>query len=190
MSHFRLIARRYDVEPLKAQLANHPELWNANAYRQTGEGSPHGAMRDIWIRYRAIEELTSPEAYKEPHLPVWYPAYYALPALAPLLKDIMRRVEGEMLCGVLITKIPPGAGIGIHTDEGWHVDYTDKLYLSLQSEPGAKFGCMAEPAEILEPKQGELWLFDNRKPHWVKNDSYCDRITLIVCVRTAMFGRA
>jgi hypothetical protein len=76
-------------------------------------------------------------------------------------------------------------------DEGWHVEYYEKLYLSLRSAPGAEFWCEGSDGfhEKLEPRPGEVWLFDNRKPHWVINHSGYDRVTLIVCVRTRKFGR-
>ena len=190
MIHFTRIAEGVDVEPLKAELAAHPELWNQHGYRKAVDGSPHATMADIWVRYRALDELTSPAAYKEPHIPVWYPAADALPSVRRIIYGLMAHVDGEMLCGVLITRIPPGAGIALHTDDGWHVDYTEKFYVSVQSAPGSVFGCTTEGGtECIEPNPGDIWLFDNRKPHFVQNDSPIDRITLIACIRTALFGR-
>lgn len=145
-------------------------------------------MSDIWVRYNRPDRLNpeDPRAFNNEHVPVWYPAWKKLPALRPIIFDLMATVEGEMLCGVLITRIPPGEGIAPHVDAGWHVEYTEKFYLSLKSSPGADFVC---DGERLNPKPGEMWLFDNRKNHWVENDSTEDRITLIVCIRTEMFGR-
>ncbi len=77
----------------------------------------------------------------------------------------MRKVEGEVLGGILITRIPAGAKVGWHVDKSWAVSYHEKFYLSLQSEPGAQF---LATDEVLEPKPGTVWLFDNRKPHAVK----------------------
>lgn len=176
---------------MQAELNAHPALWNQNPYRKIVKDSPHAAMTDIWLRYRPLNELTTPAAYREPHLPVWYPAADVLPSVKPILFGLMAHVDGEMLCGVLITRIPPGAGIDLHADDGWHVDYTEKFYLSVQSAPGARFCCETEEgSECIEPKTGEIWLFDNRKPHCVRNDSPVDRITLIACIRTSLFGRA
>ena len=186
MKHFDLISRNVDVAPLMAQLDAHPELWDARPERRTAEGTPHAGMRDIWVRYNAIEKLGP--AFNDEHVPVWYPAWEALPALRPIVMGLMAKVEGEMLGGVLITKIPPGAKIDKHVDLGWHVDYYQKFYVSLQSAPGAMFGCesgeVEYPTEYIEPKTGEVWLFDNHTPHWVENNSTIDRITLIVCIRT------
>ena len=87
-----------------------------------------------------------------------------------------------MLGGVLITRIPPGMGIDPHTDHGWHVEYYDKFYLSLKSAPGATFH---RADEVINPKPGDLYHFDNRLEHSVRNDSNQDRITLITCIRRA-----
>ena len=166
-----------DVEPLAAQIEAHPELWNTQGYRKTME--PHAQMSDIWVRYNQIERLGP--AFNDEHVPMWYPAWKELPALRDIIFRLMADVDGEMLGGVLITRIPAGCEIRPHIDRGWHVDYYDKFYVQLKSEPGADFCC---GDEVLNPKPGEVWRFDNRDLHWVINNSPGDRMTLIVCIRT------
>ncbi len=182
-----------DVEPLVRQLDQNPALWDAIDRRRVAEGTPHGGMKDIWVRYndhRPFAERGNWTGFNDAHVPIWYPAWDALPALRPIIFGLMAAVEAEMLCGVLITRIPPGEGIKRHTDDSWHVRYTDKLYVCVKSEPGAVFGAEDESgAEELAPVPGEVHLFDNRLPHWARNESSGDRVTLIVCVRTEMFGR-
>jgi hypothetical protein len=192
LRHFTRVMDGVDVGPIRKQLEQHPELWDANKSRKDGEGSPHTRMSDIWVRYNSPDRFdpANPRAFNNEHVPVWYPAYAKLPALKQIIFDLMALVDGEMLCGVLITRIPPGGGIAPHVDEGWHVEFTEKFYLSINSAPGADFVCEhGGEAERLNPKPGEIWLFDNRKRHWVENNSAEDRITLIVCIRTALFGR-
>lgn len=188
MQHFQFIGN-FDVAELHAQLAAHPELWDRHSVRKTAPGTPHSRMSDIWVRYNdvALAELTGDySAFNDKHIPVWYEAYEALPALKPIIFDLMARVQGEMLGGVLITRVPPGKTIEPHTDSSWHVDYFEKFYVSIQSAPGAVFGCYHDGVdELLEPKASECWLFDNHKIHWVQNDSGIDRITLIICIRRA-----
>lgn len=179
MKYFQKVAD-LDVMPLLEQLDARPELWGANPWRKTMPGGPHREMTDIWIRYNSPDRIGKP-GFTAEHDSVWYPAYGRLPALRGLIFPLMGMVEGERLGGVLITKIPPGAGIATHVDGGWHVEYYDKFYVSLRSSPGAKFICRDE---VLEPQPGECWRFDNRLPHSVQNDSSEDRITLIVCIRT------
>lgn len=174
-----------DVAPLLAQLDAHPELWGENSARQAFDGSPHQGTSDIWLRYaRWTGDL---KAMMAEHVPVWYPAAEALPAARDIALDLLAHERGEMLGGVLLTRISPGSGLKPHVDRGWHVDYYDKLYVCLQNDPDALFICAVYDAiEQLEPKVGEVWRFDNRKLHWVVNHSPRDRITLIVCTHSWM----
>lgn len=191
MKHFRKILERVDVAPLLTQIESHPELWNQHGARKGEAGSPHRAAPDIWVRYNPIDRLGADRRqFNDEHVPAWYPAWRALPALRPIIFRLMAEVEGEMLGGVLITKVPAYTAIDWHVDSGWHVDYFDKLYLSLKAPPGARFECDAGGVyESLVPRAGDVWLFDNRKPHAVVNDGPDDRVTLIVCIRTSRFGR-
>ena len=185
MTYFLKVADA-DVSYLNAEIAALPGLWDAHSFRRTAPGTPHSGMSDIWIRYNAFENLKAenPAAFNVEHDSVWYPAYYQLPALKDIIFPLMELVDGERLGGVLITRIPPGHGIDKHVDKSWHVDYYDKFYVSLQSQPGAKFFC---GDEVLEPETGDIWRFDNRLEHWVRNESDKDRITLIICIRTEKF---
>lgn len=191
MTHFPLIYGGVDVGPAIAQLEQYPDLWGTYTHRKA-EGSPHARMSDIWLRYNRLERFdpAEPAAFNREHIPVWYPAWRVLTALHPILFDLAGTVQSEMIGGVLITRIPPGQGIDPHRDTGWHVETYEKFYLSLRSATGADFVCEVDGvAERFNPKPGDWHLFDNRKNHWVENNSDQDRITLIVCLRTAMFGR-
>lgn len=192
LKHFLKIADGVRVGPLVEELLARPGLWDINTLRKTVGDKPHARMSDIWVRYNDFTRYDPerPAAFNDEHVPVWYDAWNLLPSLKPIVHSLMAMVEGEMLGGVLITRIPPGQGIGRHVDRGWHVEYYDKFYVSLKSAPGADFVCeQGGVTERLNPKPGEVWLFDNRKPHWVENNSMEERITLIVCIRTEMFGR-
>lgn len=191
MRHFTLITEGVDVAPINAQLAEHPELWDQHSHRRTAEGTPHTGMSDIWVRYNDPAKIAlGRDVFNGEHVPIWYPAWDCLQTLRPVIFDLMAKVEGEMLCAVLITKIPPGCGIAPHIDDSWHVRYAEKFYVSLQSEPGAVFACDDGAwQESIQPEPGQIYLFDNRKMHWVDNRSSADRVTLIICIRTAMFGR-
>jgi len=184
---FQKLPYTVDVSEINRQLAEHPELWDGNPFRRTAAGSAHTEMRDIWVRYNDASKYLAKGSFagfNDEHVPVWYPAWSKVPSLRPVIFDLMARVEGEMLGGVLITRIPHGKGIAPHVDKSWHVDYYDKFYISLQAGPGAKF-CSED--ESIEPEVGDVWRFDNRHEHWVTNESGQDRVTLIVCIRTDKF---
>jgi hypothetical protein len=191
MEFFKKMPFTFDIGPLRSALAAHPELWDQYSVRKTAPATPHGDMSDIWVRYNDIEpfrESGNYSTFNDRHVPVWYDAWTKYPdvqaALREIIFDLMASVEGEMLGGVLITRIPSGGGIAPHTDHGWHVEYYDKFYVSIESAPGAEFWC---GDEFINPDPGEVYLFDNKLEHWVTNGSDHDRMTLIVCIRTDMF---
>lgn len=175
-----------DVSKVAKQLEEHPELWGQFGWRKRLPSGPHSGMTDIWVRYNKQEMIGKP-GFNDEHDSVFYPGWYVLDSLKEIVFPLMEKTEGERLGGILITKIPPGHGIDPHIDRGWHVDYYDKFYVSVKSSPGAVFCC---GDESLNPMTGEIWRFDNRNLHWVRNESNEDRITLIVCIRTEKYVSA
>lgn len=186
MKHFHPIASGIDTRQIMAQLDQHPELWNAQRDRQSYDNSPHRHVSDVWVRYNDIAKGDL-KSLSDEHVPIWYPAWGVLTALEPVVRGLMNSECGDMIGGVLITKLPPGDTIYPHRDAGWHVDYYSKFYLTLQADAGAVFCCQGNDGEfeVLHNRTGEIWYMDNRKTHWVKNNGTVDRITMIICIRTA-----
>src|SRR5580765_7613828 len=136
MRYFLKIASGVEVLPLALDLYRQPELWNANRERTGGKGSFEGTD-DIWVRFRAYDELTTPEAFNEPFIPAFYPSWHALPHLRPIVFGLMSRCEAVQLGGVLITRVPAGGQVAPHDDKGrWHSEFFQtKAYLPLASNP-------------------------------------------------------
>ncbi len=139
-------------------------------------------MSDIWVRFRARDELKAPGDFAAPHIPVWYPAAQRLPELKCLVEVMFRDFAAEELGGVLITKIPPGGRILPHHDRGgWHAEhYNLKVYVPIAGTKDCINRCEDDQVSMLP---GEVWNFDNLKVHSVENNSDQDRITAIVCMR-------
>jgi len=182
---FAKIACGFDVLPLQLALKRQPKLFGKYPFRQAGYGeSPHTNMTDIWVRYNKIDKYLEAgdfTGFNDEHEAEWYPAYYALPQIRPIVFALMALVQGERLGAVLITKIPPGGRIEPHIDTGWHAEYYDKYYIPIQNAPGATFNFNDG---IIYPQLGDAWWFDNSVPHWVENHSNEDRIAMIVCIRS------
>lgn len=182
LTHFKTIAQGIDVSGVVAELKDHPELWGAHPGR-TEPDSPHFGVPDIWVRYRDAAALTCAQAFKEPHFPVFYPAWHTLPSLHPIVFGLMHGVYATQLGGILITKIPPGGRVKRHHDRGsWHAEfYNTKVYVGLQSNQACVNYCEDEATKI---KAGEAVIFNNLLEHSVENRGETDRVTLIVCMRT------
>lgn len=177
----RLLAEHVNVEPLRAALAAHPELWNQRTERTAPEDSPHHGLDDIWPRF------ADPATMREDgsHDSIWYPPADVLP-VRELVFRLMSAVHGEKLGGVLITRIPAGQTCKPHTDPGWHARHYDKFAIQIDAEPEQAFHF---DGHTLVTKPGDVFWFDNAYTHWVTNQSQRDRVTMIVCIRTERTGR-
>lgn len=191
MTLFHRLAAGLDFSPLVAQLAAHPELWDQDKERLSERG-PHRQTHDIWLRYRdKAPHVTSGDwsGFADPHIPIWYPAAKVLTAARPMLDALMTAVRGEMLGGVLIYSVPPGAEIFVHTDTGWHPQYFAKFNFALQSQPGCAF-YYPEHGQEMCAETGDLHWFRNTVPHGVRNTSEREQLILTACIRTPDFWEA
>lgn len=182
MADFRQILSGIKVRALVDQLAAQPELWDRDPERTRYPASAHRETSDIWLRFRAREELTSPEAFGEPHFAVFYPAWRALPAAHPIVFGLMAAMSAVYLGGILITKLPRGRTVHPHNDRGsWHAEWLNtKVYVILQANAQCVNWCEDERV-VMRP--GEAWQFENLKEHGVLNEGTTDRLALIVTMR-------
>jgi hypothetical protein len=178
--YFERIAE-YDVDEVERQLDANPDLWNVHDKRT--QSDVFFGTSDIWVRFRDPSELIEPRHFSEPHFPVWYPAWHRLPALRPIVFDLMAKVQATHLGGILITKIPAHGRVKTHHDRGtWHAETMNKkIYVPLRANDQCVNHCGDESVVMA---RGDAWFFDNLVEHSVINDGDTDRITLIVCLRT------
>lgn len=178
MKYFELIDE-FDISELAKQLAEHPELWNERKERT--DCDTFKGTSDIWVRYRDPKEIKSPADFRVPHFAVFYPAWYKLPALKPIVHRLLADVHALHLGGILITKIPPGGHIKPHHDRGgWHAEFFErKVYVPISTNQFVVNRCEDERVVM---GLGEAWYFNNLVEHEVINSGPTDRITLIVCM--------
>jgi hypothetical protein len=185
--YFNKLAIDFPVMPLQIALRRQPGLFGKYNNRCEGN-SPHRESKDIWVRYNAIQNVTeydgqlnSDHPANKEHRPVWYPAYYQLPQLRPLVFNLMSLVEGEELGTILLIKIPPGKQIYTHTDGGWSAQYYEKYFIPVQCYAGTSFNF---PDGSILPQIGEVYWFNNSIPHNVVNNSGEDMVCLIITIRS------
>ena len=170
-----------DVAPLREAIDNNPQLFDEFTFRKDNPLSPHREMQDIIFRYNARENFNDDRAkFNEEHDPVWYEGATVIPEVKDIVFAVMAKVRGERLGMVLCTKLPPGGEIAPHIDGGWHAEYYKKYYVAINNKPGATFHFVDG---VIEPREGEVYEFDNSETHWVENNSDEDRVSLIVCIR-------
>lgn len=169
---------KFHVEHLQDALEK-SDLWDKYPFRKMGD-SPHKEMDDIWIRYNDIQPYLkkgSFDGFTDEHDSIWYHSPL-VPIIKPMAYELMAKVKGERLGGILITKLPPYGKIREHVDGGWHASYYDKYYVCVKDQ-GSKFKF---PSGEITPEEGEVYKFDNSKPHSVENCG-AERIAMIICIR-------
>lgn len=182
MQYFRKIAEGIDVAPVVAQLAEHPELWGEHPERVAYPGSPHRETQDIWLRFRDPADLRQPSDFGTPHFAVFYPAWHKLPAVQPIVFDLMAREQAVYLGGILMTRLPPRSQVYRHHDRGsWHSSWLNrKVYVILQANQWCLNWCEDEEVRMAA---GEAYEFNNLVDHGVVNEGTTDRLALIVTMR-------
>jgi hypothetical protein len=180
LAYIGLYPQRFNVEPLRAALLAHPELWNQYKGRLNHPQSPHRYTDDIWMRF-AKENLDHPDdRVMGPHESVWYPASEILASGKDLAERMYRYVEGKELGGVLIIRVPAGSRILPHVDLGWHAAYYQKIAVQIEGHPQQEF---AFEDGSLSAMSGESYWLNNAYPHWVTNPTLRDWINMTVCYR-------
>jgi len=176
--NIRLLHEDFDIAPLAAQLAAHPEVWNQYRWRTESAKSPHREASDIWVRYNALENF-GPH-FNDAHDSVWYPVIEKLPAAVNLAHEVMERLDADYLGGILITKIPAGKQVYPHSDQGWHALHYQKIAVQIAGNDKQAF-CFEDGRVSAKP--GQSYWFNNQATHWVTNRSAEDRMTFICCIR-------
>lgn len=169
-----------NIDPVPLLLAVHqnPTLWSRNTVRQDFENSPHDKTESIILRFQTLREdheqfmgdVQCSDTYE----------YAELPEARNIVSNLMARVQGSQLGRVIIVRLPAGASIAPHEDQGASADFYQRYHVVLQGYPGVDFTCDDETVQM---RTGEIWWFDNTKTHYVANDSNDDRIHLIVDIR-------
>lgn len=184
MKNFYKIAGNIQVSDILLFLQQHQNLWNAIPLRTGYEGSSQKEVDDIVVRFNDLNKFKTLQQVKtvfNDKNVVWFPAALILQDIRKIALSIMSLVEGEELGRIVVTRLSPGREIYPHVDEGAYADYYDRFQLCLQGEKGCSF--FAED-EVVDMLSGELWWFNRKAKHSVRNTSNVDRIHIILDIRT------
>lgn len=181
MRYFYKLTEGMAVAPFMLAVARQGELWDRDPCRTTFDGTPHGEVNDIILRFGSVdfdEAGDDLEAVDRPEM-------QRFPGLKTMLLDLMRLVGGVRLGRVVITKLEPGKRILPHADVvGKYAEYYTRFHVVLQGLPGSTFTCgEGADAETVQMLTGECWWFDAHAMHALSNNSKDDRIHLLVDIR-------
>lgn len=188
MIHFNLLKKGINTSALLSQINRNEKLWDEIKLRQDTNGSPHKYTETIFIRW--CKDLDLHSAFHDLEA-IDYPARNELSQINHLISEVMNVTNSKTLGRVLITKLKPGANILPHSDEGIVCASYERFHIPLYSKNGNSF-CAGVPNgkfEDVHMSEGELWFFNNKAIHWLRNDSLEPRIHLIVDAIAPQFRR-
>ncbi len=179
MNNFIKIDYTPDIAPLLAALEKQEELWNQHTLRTAYPGSAHSEVSDIWLRFNDFSKYKPEDYYLifDDLESVNYPAWNKLPEAQNLIMELIDKVDANEVGRVIITRMPPGAKITPHIDEGKYAELYKRYHIILKNNTGSIFRC---GDEVLCMETGGVYWFDTSKEHEVINNSNDIRITLIV----------
>lgn len=175
MKYFERIKADIDVAPICIALAANQHLWREITVRQDWPGSAHHDTQCIWLR--GPQQITVDAVFND----LAAHDYAAMEALQPeitqLITPLLREIGVTELGRVMIVNLKAGGEIDKHWDDGAYAAHYSRFHLVLTSAEGNRFDCGDESVHM---QQGELWWFDHRSEHCVRNDSKQGRIHIII----------
>lgn len=173
MKYFRRIHEHVDIDPILDELARQPDAW----FWQTGRQAKNKVQREAYaIPIRGIRKSKiGDRERRDVHETRWTTSSNHFPAVVAFLEDFAREMNGELSRARLVN-LPGGGKVYAHVDRGEYYKIRDRYHLVLD----APEGCELEAAgEVIHPKAGELWWFDNKQEHSASNPTSKDRLHLI-----------
>jgi len=172
--YFKRIATGLDVEPLIKLLDAKPELWKQITARQNATGSAHKDTECIYVRgpltmsiYYVIWDTGS---YDYPSMD------YLKPALLPLLKPILEKLQVTEMGRVFVVNLKPCGHVTKHNDQGKYADTFSRFHLVLKSNKHCYQTCGDEKQKF---EVGDVWWFNHKKDHTAHNVGTTDRVHII-----------
>jgi hypothetical protein len=170
---FIRICDEVDIQEIKREIRGQPALWNVGTLRQ--QRIPvQRETANICLRSARRAE-TSPVSIDDIHESGNGRLARRFPATMQWLEAFARQRERQ-LGRALLAKLKPRGRVYSHIDHGEYYRIRDRFHLVIVSACGSRMICGAWTQLM---REGELWWFDNKKPHEAFNPSDEDRIHLI-----------
>ena len=167
------ISGNHDIRDIRQEIISQPELWSVNTTRQR-KIAVQRETESIFLR-TARKPNTADESIDDILESETTRLAEHFPATLRWIEDIAAK-RGRPLGRALLAKLPPGGRVYPHVDRGAYYAERDRFHLVICSSAGSHMTCGDHEVMMQE---GELWWFDNKKPHAALNPSTDPRIHLI-----------
>lgn len=167
--NFELIKDDVDIREMYEEVNSQPDNWYffTNRQKQVGE---HKDTMSIPLVYR---DLTPGIPHWDSHLVSRRPMYVNYPKVIDFINNFCSK-RGMKPGMISIVKLFGGKEVLRHLDVGEYYLHRNRYHLNI-------FGTydLYVNDEMVTIKEGNLYRFDNKMPHWVRNNMDHDRITII-----------
>lgn len=169
--NFKRARANVDVDALRNEILSQPEMWKVMTARQETIAVQR-ETESIFLR-SATRNDTVPTEHNHDSAPSLYAKNY--PLTMQWVQNFAREENAE-LGRILIAKLRPKGQVYRHHDHGDYYKVRDRYHLIISSFAGSLMTCGDEDALM---REGEVWWFDNKKPHEAFNRSEHDRVHVI-----------
>jgi hypothetical protein len=147
-------------------------VWNWLNVRKFIKDSKHAASEDIILRWQDLHgglanQFRGVEC-KDTVVAAAFPI---------LMGAIAQWSAGHDLGRIVIARLPPGAEIATHCDEGFYADWFDRYHWVIATNEQATITCQGDEQHLLE---GTIWRINNHGEHSARNLGDTARIHVIV----------
>lgn len=166
--NFLRLASGVDIAPLLEVAAGVTEQEWAESKREQTYQAHH--------KTQSLVLLTDNFKHQPPTAAPSYPRFEH--ALAPILDCIRGYYGGDgSFLRILLVRLPAGASIAAHVDEGMSLLHCHRIHVPLTTNPGVMFSVGGERRHLAP---GEIWEINNATVHQVENRGAEERVHLIV----------
>jgi hypothetical protein len=170
MKYFRLIKSGLELNTIRTELAN-SNLW-VDMDARPNRPSTHANTSRIQMR----TNLHTPgKSYHDIQETIDLLAWHKLNSTREFVQAILSEIGGD-LGHVRVTNLSAEATIPPHIDIGEYCAVRDRYHLVINSENGTLF---SSGDETVVMNENELWWFDNKQVHSVRNLSMTARTHLV-----------
>lgn len=171
--NFERLCTDLPVAPLLAAIQ--PDWWRHITIRQDFLGSAHHATQCIYLRGPA--GFSFEECFVD-HTSIDYPLLPSvIDVLMPVLRPVLRALRWVELGRLLLVRLPAGAALEPHIDEGAYAEHFERYHVALSTNEQC---ALVVDGEAQPMAAGEAWRFDHRKTHHAYNTGSTDRVHLII----------
>lgn len=170
MKNFRRLKANLDLADIRDELRG-SDQWVDEDTLPNRPMTHAGTSR---IQLRTNQKIAG-RHYRETHETRDLPAWKTLARTRRFVTDFAREVGGE-IGHVRVASLRVGGEIAPHIDIGEYCAIRDRYHLVIDAPLGTEF---VAGNEAVVMKEGELWWFDNKKKHCVRNIGDVPRIHLV-----------